>query len=149
MRYIGGHINKRSGYRMIRDEGRLTYEHRVVMERHLGRELARWEIVHHVDGDPLNNTVENLEVMTQAEHRRRHSSEGTTPPPPRNWKTRPHKGLNVDRIVAMLDAGHTFQEVGVEFGISRDTIRRRLLAVGIKRSAGNHSQRKLPPDIRP
>lgn len=30
------------------------------------------EIIHHKDGDKLNNSIENLEVMTQAEHVRLH-----------------------------------------------------------------------------
>ncbi len=140
-RYKGGHINPRSGYRMVRVEGKLTYEHRVVMATHLGRPLERWEIVHHIDGDPLNNAIENLHLMTQAEHRRRHSGEGTTPAPPRNWKSSPHKGLNVDYIVAQYRAGRTDADVGAELGIDRTTIRRRLAQAGITRKAGNHSQR--------
>jgi hypothetical protein len=48
-------------------------EHRVVMEVHLGRYLRSDEIVHHKDGNPLNNALDNLEVMTYRHHRRRHS----------------------------------------------------------------------------
>jgi HNH endonuclease len=42
------------------------------MEQHLGRELNPLEKVHHKDGNKLNNTIENLEVMTQADHMRHH-----------------------------------------------------------------------------
>lgn len=49
-----------------------VYEHRLVVERRIGRLLARTEIVHHRDQDRLNNAPENLEVMTQAEHARQH-----------------------------------------------------------------------------
>jgi len=48
------------------------HEHRVVAENMLGRPLMPGEVVHHIDGDHLNNAPENLSVMTQAEHMRLH-----------------------------------------------------------------------------
>lgn len=49
------------------------HEHRVVMERVLGRALVPGEIVHHKDGNKRNNVPANLEVMTQSEHARLHN----------------------------------------------------------------------------
>lgn len=46
--------------------------HRIVIEKSLGRKLLSSEIVHHVDGNKHNNTLENLIVMNQAEHARLH-----------------------------------------------------------------------------
>lgn len=48
------------------------HEHRVVAERVLGRPLREGEVVHHRDGDKHNNAAENLEVITQSQHVRRH-----------------------------------------------------------------------------
>lgn len=49
-------------------------EHIVVIEEHLGRELTRKEVVHHVDGDKQNNALSNLWVSSQSEHRKAHIS---------------------------------------------------------------------------
>lgn len=45
-------------------------EHRYVMEQELGRLLNKNEIVHHKDGNTLNNQVGNLEVMNKIDHDR-------------------------------------------------------------------------------
>ena len=47
-------------------------EHRLIMEEHLGRYLTREEVVHHIDEDGLNNNINNLELLSGAEHRRKH-----------------------------------------------------------------------------
>lgn len=49
--------------------------HRIIAEARLGRFLVEGEIVHHKDGDATNNHWDNLEVMTQAEHARKHKLE--------------------------------------------------------------------------
>jgi hypothetical protein len=48
------------------------HEHRALMEKYLGRKLLSAEIVHHKDGNKLNNNIENLEVMSQSEHAKEH-----------------------------------------------------------------------------
>lgn len=48
------------------------HEHRAVAEQKLGRSLRKNEIVHHVDGDYLNNSPDNLQIITQSEHIRLH-----------------------------------------------------------------------------
>lgn len=64
------------GYRLVRVPGgrRPEYEHRVVMERVLGRPLETWEHVHHINHNKLDNRPENLQVLTALEHRRLHGA---------------------------------------------------------------------------
>ena len=45
-----------------------VYEHVRVVELTLGRRLNHWETVHHIDGNRLNNRVENLVVLYRGEH---------------------------------------------------------------------------------
>ena len=49
------------------------YEHRLVAEETLGRTLTDKEVVHHIDGNRINNSPENLIVMSNAEHSRLHA----------------------------------------------------------------------------
>jgi hypothetical protein len=42
--------------------GRHYYEHRLVLEKKLGRYLEKGEVVHHIDGNRLNNDPLNLEL---------------------------------------------------------------------------------------
>lgn len=46
--------------------------HRLMFEHHLGRELNSIEIVHHIDGNKLNNNLDNLSLMTNSEHSKLH-----------------------------------------------------------------------------
>lgn len=44
-------------------------EHRLMMEEHLGRYLEPEEVVHHIDNNPSNNVIENLQLFAnQSEH---------------------------------------------------------------------------------
>ena len=44
-------------------------EHRVNFEKHIGRYLEPSEVIHHIDGNPSNNNIENLQLFSsQSEH---------------------------------------------------------------------------------
>ena len=52
------------GYLRHRTQGRL---HRVIWEEHYGS-IPKGYIVHHKDGNKLNNSIDNLELLTNEEH---------------------------------------------------------------------------------
>lgn len=49
-------------------------EHIFLIERHLGRRLSKFEEVHHIDGDKLNNQMDNLVLLDGASHKGIHQS---------------------------------------------------------------------------
>lgn len=73
LQLIGGY----RAYVVHYDDGHKTtlLEHRLVMERKLGRRLSRDEVVHHKDGDKRNNRLSNLELTTRSAHAKAHAEE--------------------------------------------------------------------------
>ena len=41
------------------------------METHLGRELEAWEQVDHINDDPTDNRLENLQILSQGENNKK------------------------------------------------------------------------------
>lgn len=78
-----GSKGRQNGYITVKTERGWELEHRVVMEKHLRRELLPTEIVHHKDGNPANNTLENLELVEWDEHTRHHHALRKAARPPR------------------------------------------------------------------
>jgi hypothetical protein len=54
---------------------KIALEHVLVMTAHVGRRPLKHEVVHHRDGNRQNNALENLQLMTRAEHTKHHDDE--------------------------------------------------------------------------
>ncbi len=58
--------------RVRRVGGRIVAEHRLVWEAHRGS-IPEGMAIHHVNGDNRDNRIENLQLVTPAEHRHIHA----------------------------------------------------------------------------
>lgn len=123
-----GHVRQLGGetwYRLIYVEGRQRLEHRVVMERVLGRLLRRNEVVHHKDENGLNNDPSNLQVMTFTEHRRIHGG-------PRKWK------ITLEGAISLRHEGMTLEEIGEVAGVSWSAVRKVFSLRGVPTKDARH-----------
>jgi len=71
-------INK-AGYVVLREGDTPKfeqYEHRFVMEQHLGRKLEKREHVHHINGEKTDNSLENLLLIGIRDHGKLHGRKG-------------------------------------------------------------------------
>lgn len=63
-----------TGKRNVNPKLNGVHIHRKIMEEYLGRKLHIDEEVHHIDGNHLNNRIENMVVISKSEHSRIHAS---------------------------------------------------------------------------
>lgn len=77
---LGRYVDRDGYVRCLVDEhpnayrGRYVFEHRLMMEKALRRRLRPEEIVHHRNGNRVDNRLQNLELTDRADHMRQHDN---------------------------------------------------------------------------
>jgi hypothetical protein len=105
------------GHRYTRRDGKKIAEHRAIMEDHLGHPLSRDEIVHHIDRNPLNNNLDNLMVMTRADHLILHL---------REMPIEPWTANEEEAAIRLSREGKPIEHIAQKLGKGYYAVRRRL-----------------------
>jgi len=72
-RFVGG--GQRPQRIEIYHKGRWVSRARLVVESRIGRSLDSCEEIHHVNGDTLDDSFDNLKILSKSEHARLHHKE--------------------------------------------------------------------------
>ena len=93
----------------------------LVLEKKLGRSLRPGEMVHHLDGNRLNDDPSNLEVTTRAKHMSQHI------PVEKYWETqREYLAERKRQAIALYEAGWNKHQIIHHLRMGAGTIRRYL-----------------------
>lgn len=74
---IGVSLKPSGYYEITKGVNKNRRLHDVIMEKHIGRRLENFEVVHHINGIKTDNRIKNLQLMTKSDHSSYHATEKT------------------------------------------------------------------------
>ena len=80
--------------------------YRFLMEQEIGRLLTSEEIVHHVNGNPMDDRLENLAVITRGGHSSIHR----------------HRKLDYDEVERLMKGGYGYKRIARILGYPRSSV---------------------------
>lgn len=120
----GEPIIKNNGYRYfwspdhpLANRDGYVAEHRAVVFA-AGIDVPNGSIVHHRNGDRLDNSTENLEVLSRGEHQRLHQAQGDHRGPPR-------REIDIARVTELRQQGQTWKAIAADLGVGVMTVWKR------------------------
>lgn len=129
-RWKGGRRRRRDGYVLVYAPTHpfaaknFVLEHRLVMEKSLGRYLLPSEFIHHINKVKWDNRLENLMLTNKHEHMHHHAGEVR----PKRWKEKIGRG---ELAALYLVDGLTISECARRLGISYGATHRHFEQFGI------------------
>lgn len=114
-----------SNYKTIQINGKQLRLHRYLMEQKIGRKLNFNEVVHHIDGNKLNNNIDNLKIISRGNHIKLH--------PEINKKSIEVNSIDLDiEKIIELRKTMSISEIAKFFNVSNMTIWYRMKKFNIK-----------------
>lgn|SRR3990167_4735136 len=106
--------------------GKAKIVSRYVMEHHLGRKLESTELVHHINHNTFDNRIENLQIVSRAEHKRLHPEIGVSTRLQKIWY------LDEKEILRLYNIHKSSYKIAKIIGCNEVTIRRVIYKVSGK-----------------